>query len=123
MSKKILVVDDEKEIRRTTREVLEKEGYNVKTAKSTDIAWKKIQKWKSDLILLDIMLPGNLEEFVKKIEELQNVKVLYLSVVQQTEAEKRGLLQLSDKIFGYIEKPFTLSTLLDKVKQTISERS
>ncbi|NIQ06166.1 MAG: response regulator [Candidatus Korarchaeota archaeon] len=119
MERKIMIVDDEKEIRRATQEVLEKEGYSVKTAKTTEAAWKKLQQWKAELILLDIMLPGDLEEFVKKVDQLGTVKVLYLSVVQEAEAERRGLLDLSDTILGYIEKPFSLATLLSKVKNAL----
>lgn len=123
MERKIMIVDDEKEIRRATQEVLEKEGYSVKTAKTTEAAWEKLQQWKAELILLDIMLPGDLEEFVKKVGQLGNVKVLYLSVVQEAEAERRGLLDLSDTILGYIEKPFSLATLLSKVKNALEKES
>lgn len=117
MGQKILVVDDEEEIRRTTKEVLEVEEYKVRTAKSTDAAWGELQEWEADLVLLDIMLPGDLEGFIRKLEEWENVKILYLSAFQKSEAERRGLLKISDKILGYIGKPFSISTLLDKVEK------
>lgn len=122
MTEKILVVDDEGEIRRIGREILENEGYRVSVAKTTDAAWKKIQKQTPDLLLLDIMIPGDLKEFVKKMEkEYKRTKILYLSVVDRTEAKRRGLLDISENIKGYIEKPFSLDTLLETVGGALKE--
>lgn len=122
MTEKILVVDDEGEIRRIGREILENEGYSVSVAKTTDAAWKKIQKQTPDLLLLDIMIPGDLEAFVKKMEkEYKRTKILYLSVVDRTEANRRGLLDISENIKGYIEKPFSLDTLLEAVGGALKE--
>lgn len=123
MKKKILVVDDEKEITRTTKEVLDTEGYKVKTASSTDTAWKKLQKWKTDLILLDIKLPGNIEEFVKKVEQHGDVKILYLSAFSRLNAERKGFFEYSESICGYIEKPFSISKLLSEVKEALKNNS
>lgn len=122
MTEKILVVDDEGEIRMIGREILENEGYRVSVAKTTDAAWKKIQKQTPDLLLLDIMIPGDLKEFVKKMEkEYKRTKILYLSVVDRTEAKRRGLLDISENIKGYIEKPFSLDTLLETVGGALKE--
>lgn len=120
MMGKILVVDDEEEIRRIGREILEREGYRVSVAKTTDDAWKKVQKENPDLLLLDIMIPGDLKKFVKKLEE-KGSKILYLSVVDRTEAKRRGLLDISENIKGYIEKPFSLDTLLGAVEEALNE--
>lgn len=117
MRKKILVVDDEKEITRTTKEVLTAEGYIVETANSTDDAWEKLQKWKPDLILLDIKLPGNVKKFVKKAGQFSNLKIIYLSAFSRLNAERRGFFALSEKIQGYIEKPFSITSLLDEIKE------
>lgn len=119
--KKVLIVDYESEIRVSISEVLEVEGYSVRSVSTTERAWEQFQKWKPDLILLDIMLPGDLKDFVNKLSQIEyNVKVLYLSVVQKSEAEKRGLTTLSEKICGYIEKPFSLNTLLTQVDKAFS---
>lgn len=121
MTKKILIVDDEEEIGRTTSEVLEAEGYNVKTAKTVDAAWETLQEWEADLILLDILLPGDVKELVKNIDKQENFKIFYLSAFQKSDAKRRGLLEISEKIQGFIEKPFSISTLLEKIRESIGE--
>lgn len=120
MGKKILIVDDDKEIRRSTSEVLEKEGYSVQLAPSIDGAWETLQQWHPDLLLLDILLPsGKLKGFVKKVDDMQAINILYLSAFKESEADQLGLLKLSEKVKGYVEKPFSISTLLKKVKKAL----
>ena len=58
MSKKILIVDDELGIVLALQFLMEKQGYNVMTAQSGEIALDLIYQSKPDLVLLDIMLPG-----------------------------------------------------------------
>ena len=72
MAKKIMVVDDEADIRSSVKTILEKEGYEVITAVNGDDCLKKLEKGKPDLILLDIMMPGTpVREIVKKIKEVK----------------------------------------------------
>ncbi len=58
MKKKILVVDDEKNIRLLLQEELNDEGYDVIQAESGEIALKKIKSEKPDVVTLDIKMPG-----------------------------------------------------------------
>ena len=55
----LLVVDDDKRIRNLLSQYLIKEGFIVSTANGADVARKKIQLVKFDLIILDIMMPGD----------------------------------------------------------------
>lgn len=117
MSKTIMVVDDEQDIRLTVKTILEKNGYKVITAESGDDCLEKLKKDKPDLILMDIMMPGTpVRDIVKKIK---NIKIAYLTVVRLAEAEKEELLK-SKNIVGYIEKPFDIDELLKKVKEFLS---
>ena len=117
MLKKVMVVDDEQDIRDTVRILLEKEGYEVITAISGNDCLDKINSGaKPDLILMDIMMPGiPTKEVVKRLE---NFKISYLSVVRITEAEKEDLLKKKN-IVDFIQKPFKIKDLLDKVKKII----
>lgn len=116
MAKKILVVDDEVDNRTTVKEVLEKEGYIVKTANSGDDALKKWKKEKPDLVLMDIMMPGTpVREITPKMKES---KIVYLSVVRISEAEKEELMK-NENIKGFIQKPFDIHDLIKKVKKYI----
>jgi len=114
MKKTILVVDDESDIRTTVKTILEKEGYNGITAVNGDDALDKLKKEKPALILLDIMMPGTpVREVVKKIK---NVKIVYLSVVRTSEAEKEELLGQKN-IVDFIQKPFDVKDLIKRVKK------
>ncbi|NIQ04809.1 MAG: response regulator, partial [Candidatus Korarchaeota archaeon] len=91
MDKKILIIDDDKEIRRSTSEVLEKEGYSVQVAPSIDGAWETLQQWHPDLLLSDILLPsGKLKRFVKKVDDMEAINILYLSAFKESEADQLG---------------------------------
>jgi DNA-binding response OmpR family regulator len=117
MKKTIMVVDDEKDIRKTIRAILEKNGFNVVTAVNADDCQRKLTKIKPDLILLDIMMPGTpVRKFVKKIK---NTKIAYLTVVRMSEAEKEDLL-LQKNIVDYIEKPFEMKNFIRRIKMIVS---
>jgi DNA-binding response OmpR family regulator len=116
MTKKILVVDDEPDVRETVKVVLEKNGYRVMTAINGDDGLKKWQKEKPDLVLMDIMMPGTpVKEIIPK---MKGTKVAYLSVVRMSEAEKENLMK-SSNIVEFIQKPFDIKELARKVKELV----
>jgi len=116
--KKILVIDDEEDIRNTVKTVLEKNGYNVVTAVDGDDGLKKAKAENPDLILTDIMMPGTpVREIVPK---LKGFKVVYLSVVRTSEAEKEDLMK-SQNIVDFIQKPFDIKDLVKRVKKIVGE--
>jgi DNA-binding response OmpR family regulator len=114
MIKKILVVDDEPDIRNTVRTVLEKNGYKVITAVNADDGLDKWKKEKPALVLMDIMMPGTpVREIVPK---MTGTKIAYLSVVRTSEAEREDLMK-SKNIVDFIQKPFDINELLKRVKK------
>ena len=116
MAKKIMVVDDEPDVRATVKTVLEKNGYSIITAVNGDDCLEKLKTEKPDLILMDIMMPGTpVREIVPKIK---GIKVAYLSVVRTSEAEKEDLMRSKD-IVDFIQKPFDINDLLKKVKKLV----
>ena len=116
MKKTVMVVDDESDIRATVKTVLEKNGYKVITAVNGDDCLKKLEKTKPDMILMDIMMPGTPVRQV--VEKIKGVKIVYLSVVRTSEAEKEYLLK-SKNISDFIQKPFDIDELVRKVKCVI----
>ena len=117
MAKKIMIVDDEIDIRTPIQEVLERNGYKVITAVSADDCLKKVQAGeKPDLILMDIVMPGT--PVRKIIPKLGKIKIAYLSVVKTSEAEKKDLMK-SKNIVDIIEKPFELTELIKRVKKLV----
>lgn len=115
MQKKIMIVDDEPDIRTPIEEVLERNGYKVVTAVSADDCLKKVLAGeKPDLILMDIVMPGT--PVGKIIPKLGKIKIAYLSVVRVSEAERKDLMK-NKNIVDIIQKPFELRELIKIVKK------
>ncbi len=114
--KTIMVVDDEPDVRNTIKTALESNGYKVVTANNGDDCLKKIGtiKPKPALILMDIMMPGTPVKDV--VPKLTGQKVVYISVVRTSEAEKEDLMK-SKNIKGFIQKPFDVNDLVKKVQK------
>lgn len=104
MRYKILVADDEAEIRDVLRLYLEKDGYAVVEASDGVEAMKKLEKECPDLAILDIMMPG-LDGYrvLRNIREKDNIPVIMLSA-KDTDADK--ILGLDLGADDYITKPF-----------------
>jgi CheY-like chemotaxis protein len=83
MPKEILIVDDEPSIVVPIQFLMEQQGYNVLVAKNGEDALDIILKYKPDLILLDIMLPGidgyEVCEIVRLNPDFRNVKIIFLT--------------------------------------------
>ena len=117
MKKKILVVDDEEDIRTTVKLILEKNGYEVFTAVDGNDCLKKISKERPDLMLLDIMMPGApTRDIVKKI---MDTKIIYLTAVRVSEAEREELVT-GKNVVDFIQKPFDVSDLLKRIKKALT---
>lgn len=113
MPKKILVVDDEPDIRESVKMILQINGYEVYTAEDGDECLKKAHEVNPDLILLDIMMPGTpIDNIVKQIKD---IKIAFMSVVRISDARKRGLCS-QDNIVDFFQKPFNVTDLLDRVE-------
>ena len=109
--KKILLVEDNKEIHELIKNVLEKERYIVINAYSGTEALIILEKEKIDLILLDLMLPGiNGEEIINKIK---NIPIIVISAKISKEDKINSLLIGAN---DYITKPFDIDELLARVK-------
>lgn len=104
MGYKILIADDEAEIRDVLRLYLEKDGYTIVEAADGVEAMEQIRKEQPDLVILDIMMPG-LDGYrvLRNIREDNNIPVIMLSA-KDTDADK--ILGLDLGADDYITKPF-----------------
>ena len=119
MKKKILVVDDEEDIRKSVKMILEVNGYEVYTAFDGDDLLKKLSQITPDLILLDIMMPGPpIQDIIKNI---QDVKIAFMSVVRISDARKRGLCS-QDNIVDFFQKPFNVTDLIDRIELILADK-
>ena len=114
---RILVVDDNPEIREIIHILLSGEGYAVEEAQDGPAALKALDRGPFDLILLDIMMPGmNGYETCRSIREKSNAPILFLSA-RTTDSDK--LLGFSSGGDDYLEKPFSYPELLGRAKALI----
>jgi CheY-like chemotaxis protein len=121
--KKILVVDDQKNIRDLIKEVLSKNEFSVITASSGEEALVLAKTDKPHLILLDIAMPvmdGYITcEKLKKDSETKNIPVLFLS---GKDLEEQSVIEHSQHLgaVGYVYKLSPLKELLENIKEALS---
>ena len=119
--KRVLIVEDNTDIRVLVRVTLEIEDYDVHEAANGDIGWEMAQELEPDLILLDVMMPGVLDGFavcrrVKADPTLSATKVVMLTALAQEADRGEGVDAGAD---GYLTKPFKPGDLVDAVKDYI----
>ncbi len=123
MAKKILVVDDEKDIVDIVKEILKHEGYEVDTACDGEEGLKKVSESKPDLVVADVMMPKmDGYEFVKKMKEDQSassIPVVFLTAKDQTTDRYKGL---SLGVAAYIVKLFDLDELRETVREILESK-
>ena len=119
---KILIIEDEKELRETLVESLEKELYVVETAATFDSADEKISMYDYDCILLDIMLPdGNGLNLLTKLKELgKSENVIIISAKNSLDDKVSGLALGAD---DYLTKPFHIAELNARIKAVFRRKN
>ncbi|MGM0508206.1 MAG: response regulator [Fusobacteriota bacterium] len=121
--KKVLLVEDNKNISRVIQIMLKTNGYDYKIASDGITATEIAFDWKPDIILLDIKIPkmnGLLVcETLKKDEETSDIPILMLSAIAEEETMKKADdLGASD----YIIKPVEPKKLLEKIKENLEDK-
>ena len=110
----ILVVDDDNRIRDLLKEYLTDKNYIVSTSDNAENAKIKITQFKFDLIVLDVMMPGqNGYELTKEIKKTMQVPIILLTAKGEVENRIKGLELGAD---DYIGKPFEPKELLLRIK-------
>jgi DNA-binding response OmpR family regulator len=121
--RRILVVDDEPELREQVKARLEHMGYAVLTASDGEEAIAVARREKPDLILLDVLMPKlngyQVCRELKSHPETQATPVLMLTAKAQEGDRFWGQKTGAD---DYITKPFTMGILVQKVQQYLGER-
>ncbi len=117
MERKILIVDDEKNIVDIIAFNLKKEGYQVIKAADGEEGVKKAMEENPDLILLDIMMPKmDGYEACKKIREKKNTPIIMLTARAEELDKVLGLELGAD---DYVTKPFGVRELMARVKANL----
>jgi two-component system, OmpR family, KDP operon response regulator KdpE len=114
---RILIVDDEPQIRRILRTTLIGAGYEVDDARTGDEAFEKVSRFRPDLILLDINMPGmNGLELCRELRANVEVAIIMLTV-RNEEADKIAALDAGADDF--VTKPFSTPELLARMRAVL----
>lgn len=111
----VLVIDDDKNIRYTMKEVLEANQYTVFTAENGELAFDLLEKEHIDLIIVDVMMP-NMDgyEFTQELRRFnQDLPILMVSAKQLSEDRKKGFAVGID---DFMTKPIDTEELLLHIK-------
>jgi len=115
----ILVVDDDDRIRDLVKEYLEENNFFVTTAKDAFDAKKKLELVKFDILILDIMMPGESGlSLTKEVKEKNPTPIILLTAKGETQNRIEGLELGAD---DYLGKPFEPKELLLRIKNILSK--
>jgi len=125
MPSTVLIVDDEKNIRRTVRMVLEGEGYNVEEAGSGEEALARLPEVGADVMLLDVQLPG-----ISGLDTVERIAKLKIPDPQPTVIMISGHATLADAVravkagaYDLIEKPLDRERLIVALRNALERRA
>jgi CheY-like chemotaxis protein len=117
---RILVVDDEPAIRLLCRVNLQADGFVVKEAPDGAAAMDVAREWHPELILLDVMMPGEdgfaVAERIRDDPELTGTRVLFLTARADIGDNERAR---GTGAVGHVTKPFNPSSLGDEVRAAL----
>jgi two-component system, NtrC family, nitrogen regulation response regulator NtrX len=125
MPSTIFIVDDEKNIRRTVRMVLEGEGFSVEEASSGEEALARLPEVGADIVLLDVQLPG-----ISGLETIERIAKLKNPELQPTIIMISGHATLADAVratkagaYDLIEKPLDRERLMVVLRNALERRA
>ncbi|HTE55303.1 MAG TPA: response regulator [Kofleriaceae bacterium] len=120
---RILVVDDDPSIRTICREVLEASSYTVREASSGQQARSEVHRFKPDLVMLDVMMPGldgfQTAEGLRSEPATSMIPIIFLSAKGET-ADKVRAFRLGAE--DYVVKPFIAAELVARVRKALERR-
>ena len=115
----ILIVDDDDRIRNLLKDYLSENSYIVSTAENAEQAKERLEYIKFDIIILDVMMPGqNGYELTKQIKNQIKVPIILLTAKGEVENRIKGLELGAD---DYLGKPFEPKELLLRIKNIIKK--
>lgn len=122
--KRILIADDEEDLRSILQERLKAEGYEVETAGDGKNTLETAIVFKPDLILLDVMMPRmdgfNVLDRLKTSEDTMDIPVIMMTGKTGEEDIRKGISGYAEK---YITKPFEWDYLIGEVRKSLDLRT
>lgn len=113
----ILAIDDDSRLRSLLQKFLRDSGFHVSVAQNADEARSKISQYNFDLLIVDIMMPGETGiELTKSIRNESNIPIIMLTAMGETENRIEGLETGAD---DYLPKPFEPKELILRIKNIL----
>ncbi|HSA77962.1 MAG TPA: response regulator [Nitrospirota bacterium] len=120
--KKILIADDNENIREALTYLLEDEGYQLWLAKDGAETIEKVREFRPDILFLDIMMPEingyDVCQVIKSDPVLKSTYVIMLTAKGQVAEQERGKEVGADE---YVVKPFSPMEILTKIKNILDK--
>ena len=121
--KRILIVDDEPDIVKTTKYLLESEGYEVFSADSGEDGLEKLKEVRPNLVLLDLRLPDmsgfQMTTKMRSIDEYKNIPVIVISGMDDLVSKH---IAAKHETLGFITKPIDTERLKHYIKDLLGEQ-
>ena len=121
MAKRVLIVDDEADIRTTLKQAVEGEGFEAKLASSAKEALHLLEKESFDLVLMDIFMPEmsgrEAVEKIRKNKKLEKQKIAFITVANLSETGKKIIKRL--KPADYIQKPIDYEEFVTRLRNLL----
>jgi len=122
VSRKILIADDEPSIVTAVEFLLRREGYELSVARDGSEALERIESFRPDLIILDVMMPQKsgyeICKRVREREDWRDIRIIVLSAKGRDAEVAKGLAMGADV---YITKPFSTRELMSRIKALLDE--
>jgi len=116
---KILIVEDERTIRETLKEILEEEGYQVETESVGTKVVEKVKEFDPDVIILDLFLPGKLGiDVLKELNDLGETEKRAVIIVSGHGTVETAVKAMKLGARDFIEKPIEYNTLLKAIENS-----
>ncbi|HEX4927879.1 MAG TPA: response regulator [Burkholderiales bacterium] len=116
MAKKVLIVDDEANIVAALEYLLQRSGYEVRSAANGEDGLREMERFAPDLVLLDVMMPQlsgfDVCQRIRERPQWQGVKIVILSAMGRDADVSKGLSLGAD---AYVTKPFSNAELVARI--------
>jgi len=121
-AKKIVVIEDDREISNTVQTVLRASGYDVSAATNGNDGRKLISEKQPDLVLTDMMMPrmGGFP-VLEFLSELENPPKVIMMTANEGSRHKAYAEMLG--VFDYLRKPFAMEVLIDSVARALADNN
>ena len=114
---KIMIVDDEPDIRKMLNLFLKKEDFDTETAVNGNDFLDKIDEFNPDIVTLDVMMPGpTTHEILDKLKKKKSHPKIILLTVVRFDGKEKEFFELGN-VVDYVTKPFELDDFMNTIEK------